>query len=1234
MRKKAGFTLIEIMVSLTLVGLIATIAGSSVIMGAQAYLFARENDAITQKAQLAMNRINREFIELSDIKDASSTCVVYESPYGRRAIASQGNAVHLYSNYAATTCPVSSGDILIDGVQTLSVMYNPSYGVSLWSKGQDIRNLYAISVQIVIARADQTAATSFFTTVSPRNNNSAGGATMPTAANPPPDYAGKSCFIATAAYGDANHPIVAVLRDFRDAVLMDSAPGRAFVQYYYCVGPVLAEAIDGNEPACFFVRLLLAPVASLAFFILYCPFVLPIVVLVAWLAARFSIGIVRKPFLRRVHFLQTQRGAILVTLIAAMVVFSSLGAIMLSLFSSSAMSQVAGNNTMRAYYLAESGFRYAASRYVSAADDTARDALLWSLHDKDYELSGNDGKFHLKVYPYYYVVTETPTANWLKTEVKGGPSFTDPAVFKLRSWIQIKIPGVGTPIDSQIDHVNLSVTPGVPPVVLFYCIGTCTWDPSIVPGSIVVPACRPDQTRLTITDLDGDGLPDIAFDNRYAADIFPPRNGIITVRLSTNEQRTFAYRELDLANWRFKGVTDPNGGIVAGLTLATFNPIVAAKYVHLESVGSFGPTASPVTRKIDYYVPIGVVGSAAAPKTTFIDTMDNLSRWLTGFDMSHIGTQETMVKDGSSALHFTGDVLSQSGLAQYRESQIAVNRYNAGIYLYNEWVRAGGFLSYDVQAKVTVDPPPSPNLYAPGISFRMDENQNSMGFSLASVNPGNVGGIDNDAIPDAMTGAVDSFRPVFLLWMKEYNKKAVIGQSGSTQIMGVPFHYDYPSSILYPPPTGTGTYVIPNDPYADYWQTGDRVRFQCASSNCNLPWTNTVDGQLLQGKDYYIRSVWYFTHETTPPTRNLYLFDTYANAARSFSPYQPYTQNWDGLVDIIYPGTGTFNMIGQDAAFTKLAHQYVTSSGADSFNILDGNTIPKPWTTLLVRIVEAPSVSFINGGGGSKSPFRGGDIIYQTSNNLPDGTVQAIAQLRVDPVYREAITKSVRDSKWINGNADGVLILDVLKDDGGNVRPYTFTAGATLFVGGPPSGVNLATAGVPASSTDVVFRKRSNWISTYVGADTAANNPDTDPFNLFRGGISRLQVFWPPDDITATMPANDKYTAVRFGSVMNSSLQCKVDAGSGLIDMQNADCLGVFYSYMNTDIKPDILRFSSPDGLKFYSPLTTWHYYVRPEVGLDAYGNNITSIYFDQFALQYGPVANSSRQGFVMPIQR
>ena len=49
-----------------------------------------------------------------------------------------------------------------------------------------------------------------------------------------------SCFVATAVYGDHNHPQVQKLRNFRDAKLNKSIAGRHFIKFYYAVGPTLA----------------------------------------------------------------------------------------------------------------------------------------------------------------------------------------------------------------------------------------------------------------------------------------------------------------------------------------------------------------------------------------------------------------------------------------------------------------------------------------------------------------------------------------------------------------------------------------------------------------------------------------------------------------------------------------------------------------------------------------------------------------------------------------------------------------------------------------------------------------------------------------------------------------------------------------------------------------------------------------------------------------------------------
>ncbi|KAF7962795.1 hypothetical protein AWV80_17510 [Cupriavidus sp. UYMU48A] len=59
---------------------------------------------------------------------------------------------------------------------------------------------------------------------------------------------GATCFVATAAYGDGDHPNVRFLRSFRDGWLQRRKSGRAFIDWYWRVGPKLAEVVGSREP--------------------------------------------------------------------------------------------------------------------------------------------------------------------------------------------------------------------------------------------------------------------------------------------------------------------------------------------------------------------------------------------------------------------------------------------------------------------------------------------------------------------------------------------------------------------------------------------------------------------------------------------------------------------------------------------------------------------------------------------------------------------------------------------------------------------------------------------------------------------------------------------------------------------------------------------------------------------------------------------------------------------------
>jgi len=55
------------------------------------------------------------------------------------------------------------------------------------------------------------------------------------------------CYIATMVYGDYNHPQVIVLRTFRDEKLLNTMPGKSFVNFYYKVSPYFVKICKNQK---------------------------------------------------------------------------------------------------------------------------------------------------------------------------------------------------------------------------------------------------------------------------------------------------------------------------------------------------------------------------------------------------------------------------------------------------------------------------------------------------------------------------------------------------------------------------------------------------------------------------------------------------------------------------------------------------------------------------------------------------------------------------------------------------------------------------------------------------------------------------------------------------------------------------------------------------------------------------------------------------------------------------
>ncbi len=179
MSNEKGFTVVEAIISLILVGILIAVAGMALVRGMQGYVFARENTVISQKARLVMARMSRELMELSAIDTSNSdhSCIRYKvetvSPFFRAMGLNNGDLELNVSSTEDCDCPSNGdhGDLLADGIDSFTIDYEDQNGLRAPpAPPANLSDLRAIKVNFTLDRSDSNPNNAFAITVNPRNN--------------------------------------------------------------------------------------------------------------------------------------------------------------------------------------------------------------------------------------------------------------------------------------------------------------------------------------------------------------------------------------------------------------------------------------------------------------------------------------------------------------------------------------------------------------------------------------------------------------------------------------------------------------------------------------------------------------------------------------------------------------------------------------------------------------------------------------------------------------------------------------------------------------------------------------------------------------------------------------------------------------------------------------------------------------------------------------------------------
>ena len=120
LKQEAGFTLIEIVVTLVLVGILSVFAGLFMTTFLNGYFMVKNNSDTAMKAQMALDRISLELRDVSAVSALTdNSLITYTNPSGAgRTIKFVGSNIYLST---------PADNILIDRVQAFTLSATPGH---------------------------------------------------------------------------------------------------------------------------------------------------------------------------------------------------------------------------------------------------------------------------------------------------------------------------------------------------------------------------------------------------------------------------------------------------------------------------------------------------------------------------------------------------------------------------------------------------------------------------------------------------------------------------------------------------------------------------------------------------------------------------------------------------------------------------------------------------------------------------------------------------------------------------------------------------------------------------------------------------------------------------------------------------------------------------------------------------------------------------------------------------